>query len=84
MRPAGIKIWSVEHLQGLLYTIAIHSEPTNEVTKAEFHSCSTGGTCSQAPLYFYTRGPISVQTAETFAHLYYLLGGLLPIEIVYL
>ncbi|KAH7850628.1 hypothetical protein Vadar_000613 [Vaccinium darrowii] len=38
----------------------------------------------QAPFCLYTRGLISVRTEETFAHLRYLLGGLPPIETVYL
>ncbi|XLR44161.1 hypothetical protein S83_028821, partial [Arachis hypogaea] len=54
------------------------------ITKADFRRCSTGGSCSQAPFYLCTRGPISVWPEETFAHLRYLLGGLRPIETVYL
>ncbi|KAK8656990.1 hypothetical protein V6N13_098924 [Hibiscus sabdariffa] len=38
----------------------------------------------QAPLCFCTRGPISVRPEETFARLRYLLGGLRPIETIYL
>ncbi|XLT31047.1 hypothetical protein HN873_062339 [Arachis hypogaea] len=38
----------------------------------------------QAPFCLCTRGPISVWPEETFARLCYLLGGLRPIETVYL
>ncbi|CAI8583276.1 unnamed protein product [Vicia faba] len=38
----------------------------------------------QAPFCLCTRGPISVWPEETFARLRYLLGGLRPIETVYL
>ncbi|KAI3487185.1 hypothetical protein L1887_48933 [Cichorium endivia] len=38
----------------------------------------------QAPFCLCTRGPISVRPEETFARLRYLLGGLRPIETVYL
>ena len=54
------------------------------ITKADFRPCSTGGSCSQAPFCLCTRGPISVWPEETFARLRYLLGGLRPIETVYL
>ncbi|KAF1876829.1 hypothetical protein Lal_00033156 [Lupinus albus] len=54
------------------------------ITKADFRPCSTGGSCSQAPFCPCTRGPISVWPEETFARLRYLLGGLRPIETVYL
>ncbi|KAM4116982.1 hypothetical protein ACB094_02G091200 [Castanea mollissima] len=43
-----------------------------------------GGSCSQAPFCLCTRGPISVWPEETFTCLCYLLGGLRPIETVYL
>ncbi|KEH29749.1 signal anchor, putative [Medicago truncatula] len=54
------------------------------ITKVDFRPCSTGGSCSQAPFCLCTRGPISVWPEETFARLRYLLGGLRPIETVYL
>ncbi|CAI8612227.1 unnamed protein product [Vicia faba] len=54
------------------------------ITKADFRPCSTGGSCSQAPFCLCTQGPISVWPEETFARLRYLLGGLRPIETVYL
>nr|GEV52014.1 retrovirus-related Pol polyprotein from transposon TNT 1-94 [Tanacetum cinerariifolium] len=56
----------------------------DRITKADFHPCSTGGTCSQAPFCLCTQGPISVLPEETLAHIRYLLGGLRPIETVYL
>ncbi|KAD7477688.1 hypothetical protein E3N88_00824 [Mikania micrantha] len=42
------------------------------------------GLARQAPFCLCTRGPISVRPEETFARLRYLLGGLRPIETVYL
>ncbi|KAI5424421.1 hypothetical protein KIW84_030565 [Lathyrus oleraceus] len=53
------------------------------ITKADFRPCSTGGSCSQA-FFLWTRGPISVWPEKTFGRLRYLLGGLRPIETVYL
>ncbi|KAK8504567.1 hypothetical protein V6N11_019254 [Hibiscus sabdariffa] len=55
-----------------------------QITKADFRHCSTGISCSQAPFYLYTQGPIFARPEETFACLRYLLGGLRPIETVYL
>ncbi|KAK8628307.1 hypothetical protein V6N13_064016 [Hibiscus sabdariffa] len=46
-----------------------------QITKADFRHCSTGISCSQAPFYLYTQGPIFARPEETFACLRYLLGG---------
>ncbi|PPR91378.1 hypothetical protein GOBAR_AA29305 [Gossypium barbadense] len=55
-----------------------------QITKAKFRPCSTGRSCSQGPFCLCTRGPIFVWPEETFPCLRYLLGGLRPIETVYL
>src|ERR1043165_3886773 len=55
-----------------------------QITQLPQELTSTGGSCSQAPFCLCTRGPISDWPEETFARLRYLLGGLRPIETVYL
>ncbi|KAI3479089.1 hypothetical protein L1887_58921 [Cichorium endivia] len=62
-------------------------EPTSRCQT--FRRCELLGKISllsldQAPFCLCTRGPISVRPEETFARLRYLLGGLRPIETVYL
>ncbi|KAG4909452.1 hypothetical protein JHK87_051760 [Glycine soja] len=74
-------------LLGKISLLSLDDGPSTRhrrITKADFRPCSTGGSCSQAPFCLCTRGPISVWPEETFARLRYLLGGLRPIETVYL
>jgi hypothetical protein len=54
------------------------------ITKACFHTCSTYGSHSQAPLCFYTLRAIADRTEGAFALLRYSLGGDRPSQTTHL
>ena len=54
------------------------------ITKSCFRTCSSDGTCSQAPFYLYARCPIANRAEGTFELLRYLLGGDRPSQTAHL
>ncbi|RZC88837.1 hypothetical protein C5167_031211 [Papaver somniferum] len=79
------RLWGSRHRRALIlgwayYLDAFSSYPL----RTWLPSVYRGHDNCQAPFCLCTRGPISVRPEETFARLRYLLGGLRPIETVYL
>ena len=56
----------------------------HRITKPYFRTCSTYGSCSQAPFYLYARRLIANQAEGTFGLLRYSLGGDLPSQTAHL